>query len=77
MGANCGDLLNEGRCVELVHIRYCKSILGVKRNTPNDMVRSELDRTYLRCRRLYNMYTLIGIYMLHLTSSDQIVKVVP
>ena len=46
---------NEGRCVELVHIGYCKSILGVKRSTPNDMVRSELGRTDLRCRRLYNI----------------------
>ena len=75
---------NHGRCVELVHIGHCKSILGVKRSTPNDMVRSNLGHTDLRCRRLYNiflnsglnLYTppLIGKYMLHIAKT---VKVVP
>ena len=38
----CG--FHTANSVENIHIRYCKSILGVRGSTQNDMVRTELWR---------------------------------
>lgn len=45
----------EGQSLELIHTKFCKRILGVRQQTQNNFVYSELGRYPLKCYRIVNI----------------------